>query len=1096
MKTKRIRCCSRTSLCEGLHKGLLLLLLWVSPFIAHAQVQPDGFLWVQTGGGPTIDSGASVTVDPSTNAIVLGVYSNTAFFSGQSLTNAGLTDIFLAKYRSDGTLAWLQRAGSVQEDGASGVACDTNGNIFATGFFRGQASFGPAVLQTRGSPSSLDAFLCKYDPSGKLLWAQQGGGINDDRGYGVAVDLAGNCYWVGSFQGDATFGLNTVLHGTNTLVLETFVAKYASDGSLKWAKRCAASRGVIGYAIAVDNSTNTYVTGEFVGAAVVGMTNLVSTGDRDAFVLKLGPNGETLWATHVGGALTDGGRGIGVDVEGNAIVTGYFNDQATFGAVTAQSGGGRDLFVARFKTDGSLDWVRTAGGALDDVGTGVAVTPAGIAYVSGWFTVSMKIASTVLTSAGAADAFLARYGADGTLQWLARGGGGGIAADSGNAVAVGGGGDVFLVGEFSGDADFGTNTVSTSSKVNRDFFLARRSTAAPPALSQFPTNATAVVGTTASFVVIANTLGVYAYQWFHDGISIPGATNASLIVDPVLVASAGQYQVSVSGAESSVLTPPAELEVRCLLTVTQVGLGEVFWDPALPTYPLGSKVQFISVAQTESFFVNWSGDLISTDNPVTLTLDGNKAVVAVFASRILTTSVQMQGTVERNPDKPLYDPGDIVTLTARPSQFFAFLSWSDGVTSNPRTIQIGPSNSYTAVFTNTVPVETITIGDVSRTAPVGTPALLVDGQFVTSGPRSWGDSVQLTLRTSFTNGVIVYSLDGAPPARQYQLPLKLTSSVRVRAAAYSDDFSTLAEMNPVDLEIFRTFQLTVANTGGGSLRVDPAKIRYLSNDVVTLTARPTNNWMFLGWAGDASGNSATQSVTMDGNRCVQAVFGTALSMSTIGAGRIEAQPAMAFYPYGSTVRFTALPSAGSNFVAWSGAFSGESNPQTLDVIKPLPLVRGLFLSSGSGFSLVVREKGGGSVLVFPRLNLYTNGQSVVLIASAGPRQSFQGWSGDAQDTTNRITVKILKPTLIEATFSLAPSLVMTNCGGFESSADLRLQVSSELGSVLDLQRSRGLVEWVSWRTVTNVLGRLLVQDPVSGGSDADFYRALQLPRMD
>ena len=65
---------------------------------------------------------------------------------------------------------------------------------------------------------------------------------------------------------------------------------------------------------------------------------------------------------------------------------------------------------------------------LDDIGTGIAVTSQGSAYVSGSFTTSLALGAAVMNSAGSADAFLARFGRDGSLQWLGRAGGGGDSA--------------------------------------------------------------------------------------------------------------------------------------------------------------------------------------------------------------------------------------------------------------------------------------------------------------------------------------------------------------------------------------------------------------------------------------------------------------------------------------------------------------------------------------------------------------------------------------------------------------------------------------------------------------------------------------------
>jgi hypothetical protein len=72
---------------------------------------------------------------------------------------------------------------------------------------------------------------------------------------------------------------------------------------------------------------------------------------------------------------------------------------------------------------------------------------------------------------------------------------------------------------------------------------------------------------------------------------------------------------------------------------------------------------------------------------------------------VVATVVKGAGLVIKAPDKPLYDPGEKVVLTAEPARFFRFLEWEDGVVDNPREVVVGADSTYVAVFTNTVPVE-------------------------------------------------------------------------------------------------------------------------------------------------------------------------------------------------------------------------------------------------------------------------------------------------------------------------------------------------------------------------------------------------------
>jgi Beta-propeller repeat len=139
--------------------------------------------------------------------------------------------VFVAKYARDGALLWARSAGSPGHgDWGFGIATDLRGNSYVTGRCDGPATFGAGeanetVLESVGF---RDAFVAKYAPDGRLLWATSAGGLGETRGTRLATDLRGNSYVTGDFESMATFGAGEA----NETVLEArgnsdaFVAKY------------------------------------------------------------------------------------------------------------------------------------------------------------------------------------------------------------------------------------------------------------------------------------------------------------------------------------------------------------------------------------------------------------------------------------------------------------------------------------------------------------------------------------------------------------------------------------------------------------------------------------------------------------------------------------------------------------------------------------------------------------------------------------------------------------------------------------------------------------------------------------------------------
>lgn len=1066
----------------------LILALWLWTDKTQGQVDPDSFAWVQTGGGTLNDAGMALAVDAATNVIAVGVYSNSVTFAGTTLTNAGSRDLFVASYRGDGGLNWIQRAGGSLDDGAAGVATDSQGNSYVTGFFRGQARFQQTLLTSRGTSAALDAFLAKYNSQGGLVWVQQAGGPGDDRGYATAVDSDGGCLIAGTFNGTAIFGPNIQLTAANAQVPEAFVARYRTNGTLAWAKRFGASRGVIAYAVRVGGDGRTVFAGEFLGNAQLGTNTLVSAGDRDAFVASLNAQGDVQWATQIGGGGTDGARGLDLDPGGRVFVAGYFSDTLRWGSLSVVSAGKRDFFLAHLNSEGLPVWIQPGGGSEDDILNSVAVSSRGAVYTVGTFVGTATVAGVAVTSAGSSDVLLARFAAAGDLESLARGGGSGTAPDAGNAVAAGPGNSLFISGEFSGKATFGSLAATTSGAGNRDVFVARR-LVHPPDLAFLPTNTAALLGGPFTLSVTASGAGPFSYQWYRDQVPLPGETNSTLSRLQATPADAGLYEVVVGTSESEIRTTAIEVSLEVQLTVTTQGHGQVLVDPVLARYPLGSQVQLLSLPEADSFFVRWAGDLVGTANPATIRLDGNRSVTAIFGSRHLELLTQGTGEVSASPIKDLYEPGESVQLSARAGRAYAFLSWQDGDRSNPRTIRIGESNRYTAIFTNLVPVETLAFGTVSRTAEVGMPALFVDEVFVVDGPVLRGDRVQIRFYSSFTNGILVYSLDGSLPNRRFEGPLQISQSVTIRAQAFSEDFSQSVAMDPIQLLIVPSYELHISTPGGGSVQVVPAQDRYLSNSPVQLIATSSNGWTFLGWNGDFSGSSATNQVNLQGNRCVEAIFGTTLLATNAGPGNVILDPAMESYPYGTEVRATAIPGPENSFVSWGGSISGGVNPLNFTITRTNPTLRALFLASGADFPLVVQVVGAGSAVVFPRLNSYTNGQPVILIATPEAGQEFVGWTGDVESQTNRLDLRMTRRTLLRAEFTRRPHLSIGTCVQPVRPQDLRLEVDADLGAIIQMERSLDFQSWTKWQEVTNHFGRVRLAEPSPGESSGTFQRA-------
>jgi hypothetical protein len=178
-----------------------------------------------------------------------------------------------------------------------------------------------------------------------------------------------------------------------------------------------------------DTGTSVVETsdGEFV---ITGETYLGTGGDGDLLLAKFKSNGDLDWAYAYGGAGWDRGCSVIQASNGDLVVTGV---TTSFGA------GGWDVLLAKFDSNGVLLWARALGRSGNEVGLSVIEDGNGDLVVTGWTT----------SFGNNMDVLLAKFHSDGGFAWAEAFGGSG--ADVGNSV----------VGGKIGNCDFGTDIYVT-----------------------------------------------------------------------------------------------------------------------------------------------------------------------------------------------------------------------------------------------------------------------------------------------------------------------------------------------------------------------------------------------------------------------------------------------------------------------------------------------------------------------------------------------------------------------------------------------------------------------------------------------------------
>jgi hypothetical protein len=272
-----------------------------------------------------------------------------------------------------------------------------------------------------------------------------GGGdsYSEETSSDAAVDSNGNIYIIGNTQSS---DFPATPSGS-----PCFVTKLSPAGAILYS---VGLPGMSGRAIAVNDAGEVVIAGETGGGSFPGKNAMQPAfgGQTDAFVAKLGVNGELLFATFYGGSNIEVALGIAMDHLGNIYVTGFTESDdlpLTANAPKTALGGNHDAFLLKLSADGSRMLISTyMGGAGYDIGTRVLVAlDSASVYVAGRTSSTNFVGSqTVNVSGHGVDAFVARFDPD-TGKFMQMAFIGGTGREEASGLAVDNSGSIYICGE-------------------------------------------------------------------------------------------------------------------------------------------------------------------------------------------------------------------------------------------------------------------------------------------------------------------------------------------------------------------------------------------------------------------------------------------------------------------------------------------------------------------------------------------------------------------------------------------------------------------------------------------------------------------------
>lgn len=321
----------------------------------YLAIGPDGLFKTTSGGGTWVPltgtpnpNVQAVTVDPSNGArVYIGTDAGSDIFATKINTNAsGQASLVYSTF--------IGGAGSDQTGGTTGagnnIAVDSSGNVVVTGSTDSRNFPTTAGTLGAGAFGATHAFVTKLNSTGSgLVYSTYLAGSATDEGTAAAIDSAGNAYVTGlTFSSDfpTLHPFQSTNSGFGNGNAVAFVSELSPSGSLLYSTYLGGSGGDQASGIATDNNGGAYVTGFTRSSDFPLFIPFQPTlrGSEDAFVAKLNVNTDTfVYGSYLGGSSgIQEGRGIAVDPAGNAYVAGYTEatDFQVINAVQTSNHGG------------------------------------------------------------------------------------------------------------------------------------------------------------------------------------------------------------------------------------------------------------------------------------------------------------------------------------------------------------------------------------------------------------------------------------------------------------------------------------------------------------------------------------------------------------------------------------------------------------------------------------------------------------------------------------------------------------------------------------------------------------------------------------
>jgi len=263
-------------------------------------------------------------------------------------------DLFLVRFDTTGSREWGTYLGGDGVDLLHDLTLDVFENPVITGETSSSINIASSGAFQTSNSGDYDGVVAKFTPSGSRSWSTYYGGSNYDVCYGATVDSFGNIYFTGETQSSSGISSSGAYQENHGGMMDAFLVKFDSSGSRTWGTYYGGMDEDYGYGIAIDEWQNIHFTGWSMSDADVATPGAWQDSllGHDITLAKFSNNGSLLWGTYYGGNNQEHGYDLVYISPADVFITGRVtstNNISTSGAYqTSHGGGGNDSYLSRF----------------------------------------------------------------------------------------------------------------------------------------------------------------------------------------------------------------------------------------------------------------------------------------------------------------------------------------------------------------------------------------------------------------------------------------------------------------------------------------------------------------------------------------------------------------------------------------------------------------------------------------------------------------------------------------------------------------------------------------------------------------------------